>query len=116
MSTVWQQFPTDSDLQRLLDQCRAQREPPDYIEFARLVLRRYGVQVTWLPAEQTETPTPQQESTMTRNCNPVEQTLRQQVLDDWYRRDGRDEPSHPLHSVYTGLAEKYSGEGYAPAH
>jgi hypothetical protein len=116
VSTVWQQFPTDSDLRRLLDQCRAQREPPDYIEFARMVLRRYGVQIAWLPAEQAETPTPQQESTMTRDCDPVEQTLRQDRLDDLYSKDGRHDPSHPLHSVYTGLAEKYREQDSAPAH
>jgi hypothetical protein len=53
---------------------------------------------------------------MTRDCDPVQQTLRQQVLEDWYRRDGRDEPSHPLHSVYTGLAEKYREQDSTPAH
>lgn len=31
----------------------------------------------------------------------------QNQLDAWYMEDGRDAKEHPLHSLYTGLAEKY---------
>ena len=34
---------------------------------------------------------------------------RQEYLEWIYKLDGRDKESHPLHSVYTGLAEKYKG-------
>ena len=32
---------------------------------------------------------------------------RQEYLEWIYKLDGREQKSHPLHSVYTGLAEKY---------
>ncbi len=31
---------------------------------------------------------------------------RQLVLDDLYHRTGRDNPEHPMHGLYTGLAEE----------
>jgi hypothetical protein len=34
---------------------------------------------------------------------------RQEYLEWLYKLDGRDKRSHPLHSVYTGLAIKYKG-------
>ena len=37
------------------------------------------------------------------DCNPVEQQARQDALDAAYLTDGRDNPAHPLHSLYTGL-------------
>lgn len=39
--------------------------------------------------------------------NPVEEQKRQDQLDAWYKEDGRDDESHPMHSLYTGLADKY---------
>lgn len=36
-----------------------------------------------------------------------EQFARQKRLNDWYKMDGRDSKDHPMHSLYTGLAEKY---------
>ena len=39
--------------------------------------------------------------------NPVEEQKRQDQLDAWYKQDGRDDESHPMHSLYTGLADKY---------
>ena len=41
------------------------------------------------------------------NCDPAQQNKVQEQLDAWYRLDGREERSHPLHSLYCGLAEKY---------
>jgi hypothetical protein len=31
----------------------------------------------------------------------------QDRLDAWYKEDGREDPTHPMYSLYTGLAEKY---------
>lgn len=36
-------------------------------------------------------------------CDPKEQQLRQDLLDDLYRRSGRDRPQHPLFRLYSGL-------------
>lgn len=41
------------------------------------------------------------------DCNPIEQQAVQERLDSWYEKDGRHEASHPMHCLYTGLAEKY---------
>lgn len=45
---------------------------------------------------------------MDPNCNPIEQQARQELLDSWYKRDGRHDPAHPMRNLYTGLAEKYA--------
>jgi hypothetical protein len=45
---------------------------------------------------------------MHRDCDPVEQQKVQDRLEAWYLEDGRDNPEHPLYSVYTGLAEKFN--------
>lgn len=49
-------------------------------------------------------------TTMNTDCHPVEQQAVQERLDSWYVRDGREDPEHPQHSLYTGLAEKYAQE------
>lgn len=41
------------------------------------------------------------------DCCPIEQSARQAQLDAWYEADGRDQKTHPLHCLYTGLAEQY---------
>ena len=41
-------------------------------------------------------------------CDPQEQNARQAQLEAWYEADGRTDPSHPMHSLYTGLAETYA--------
>lgn len=43
----------------------------------------------------------------TQLCDPLEQQARQDALDDLYERDGRDRHDHPLHGLYTGLAQQY---------
>lgn len=40
---------------------------------------------------------------MNPDCNPVEQQARQDELDARYLEDGRDNPAHPFHALYTGL-------------
>jgi hypothetical protein len=37
----------------------------------------------------------------------IEEDKKQARLEAWYKKDGRDDASHPLHRLYTGLAEKY---------
>jgi hypothetical protein len=34
----------------------------------------------------------------------------QDRLDAWYKEDGREDPTHPMYSLYTGLAEKFQQE------
>lgn len=36
-------------------------------------------------------------------CNPTEQQARQDQLEALYEADGRHDPAHPSHGVYTGL-------------
>jgi hypothetical protein len=47
------------------------------------------------------------------NLEPWEQVVIeddcQEYLEWLYKLDGRDKKSHPLHSLYTGLAVKYKG-------
>ena len=37
------------------------------------------------------------------DCNPIEQQARQDQLEALYEADGRDNPEHPLHCLYSGL-------------
>ena len=36
------------------------------------------------------------------------ESKRQERLESWYEQDGRSDKSHPMHALYTGLAEKYA--------
>lgn len=47
------------------------------------------------------------------DCCPIEQQAIQDRLDSWYEADGRHDPGHPMHALYTGLAEKYAQQGAA---
>jgi len=47
--------------------------------------------------------------------NPIEEQRRQDRLDAWYEQDGRNDKSHPLHALYTNLADKYMKEGQGDA-
>lgn len=38
------------------------------------------------------------------NCDPIKQQARQDLLEEAYALDGRDDPSHEHHLTYTGLA------------
>ena len=40
---------------------------------------------------------------MNPDCNPIEQQERQDRLEAAYIADGREDPTHPNHSLYTGL-------------
>ena len=42
---------------------------------------------------------------MNPDCNPAEQQARQDELDRRYEEDGRHDPEHPMHCLYTGLME-----------
>lgn len=39
--------------------------------------------------------------------NPEYELNRSRFLEYLYKLDGRDDPSHPNHSLFTGLAEQY---------
>ena len=47
---------------------------------------------------------------MDPNCNPIEQQKIQDQLEEWYEIDERSDPLHPMHSLFTGRAEKYRGQ------
>ena len=40
---------------------------------------------------------------MNLDCHPVEQQTRQELLEWLYELDGRHDPSHQSHALYTGL-------------
>ncbi len=39
------------------------------------------------------------------NCDPTQQQAAQDRLEALYEADGRDNPDHPMHALYTGLAQ-----------
>jgi hypothetical protein len=45
-------------------------------------------------------------TTTTNDCDPNEQLARQNRLEDLYEADGRDNPDHPMHGLYTGLHQQ----------
>lgn len=40
---------------------------------------------------------------MMKECCPIEQTRRQERLEELYKEDGRHDKGHPHHGLYTGL-------------
>lgn len=40
---------------------------------------------------------------MMKECCPIEQTSRQERLEELYKADGRHDKGHPHHGLYTGL-------------
>jgi len=44
--------------------------------------------------------------TTPNDCDPNEQLARQNRLEDRYEADGRDNPDHPMHGLYTGLHQQ----------
>ncbi len=42
---------------------------------------------------------------MNHDCNPIEQQAVQDRLEALYEADGRHDPAHPMHALYTGLAQ-----------
>lgn len=45
---------------------------------------------------------------MNSNCHPIVEQLRQDLLESLYLRDGRDNPDHPFHCLYTNLFQSYT--------
>ena len=39
------------------------------------------------------------------NCDPTQQQAVQDRLEQLYLADGRDKTDHPMHALYTGLAQ-----------
>lgn len=48
---------------------------------------------------------------MALECDPLEQQLRQERLEELYTADGRHDPAHPHHGTYTGLVAQGGGDG-----
>ena len=38
------------------------------------------------------------------------ESKRQERLESWYEQDGRSDKGHPMHALYSGLAEKHAQE------
>lgn len=45
---------------------------------------------------------------MNPDCHPIVEQLRQDLLESLYHRDGRDNPDHPFHCLYTNLFQSYT--------
>ena len=43
------------------------------------------------------------------NCDPIQQQAVQDRLEALYEADGRHDPAHPMHALYTGLAQAADG-------
>lgn len=39
--------------------------------------------------------------------DPIEENKKQQRLEEWFLKDGRDKKEHEFYMLYTGLADKY---------
>ncbi len=50
-------------------------------------------------------PTMQDESTGREGVKAMAERVR--IMDERYKKSGRDNPEHPMHGVYTGLAAEY---------
>lgn len=48
---------------------------------------------------------------MNSDCNPIEQQARQDQLAALYEADGRHDPAHPMHNLYTGLVAQQQEAG-----
>ena len=49
-------------------------------------------------------------------CHPAEQQARQDELDRLYEADGRHDPAHPQHAIYTGLVGSAAAESEPCCH
>ena len=50
-------------------------------------------------------PTMEEESTGPEGVKAMAERVR--IMDERYKKSGRDNPEHPMHGLYTGLAEEY---------
>jgi hypothetical protein len=50
-------------------------------------------------------PTMEEESTGPEGVRAMAERVR--IMDERYKKSGRDNPEHPMHGLYTGLAEEY---------
>ena len=44
------------------------------------------------------------------NCDPTQQQAAQDRLEALYEADGRHDPAHPMHGLYTGLVARQQQE------
>ena len=50
-------------------------------------------------------PTMEEESTGPEGVKAMAERVR--IMNERYKKSGRDDPNHPMHSLYTGLAQEY---------
>ena len=50
-------------------------------------------------------PTMEEESTGREGVKAMAERVR--IMNERYKKSGRDDPNHPMHSLYTGLAQEY---------
>mgnify|MGYP003138257036 CR=1 FL=1 len=50
-------------------------------------------------------PTMEEESTGPEGVKAMAERVR--IMNERYKKSGRDDPNHPMHSLYTGLAKEY---------
>ena len=98
--------PSDADLQRAWDLLQANgRASP--AEYARAVLRRWGVVVAWLPTPPEPEPNViamSEQNAIPNPYSPAEQQARQDRLEQAYAASGRS------CGTYTGLFAELEGE------
>ncbi|CAK6692486.1 hypothetical protein OGCDGJMD_01242 [Cyanobium usitatum str. Tous] len=97
--------PSDADLQRAWDLLQANGKATP-TEYARAVLRRWGVVVAWLPTPPESEPnlTAMTRQNTSNPCSPAEQQARQDRLEQAYAASGRS------CGTYTGLFAELEGE------
>lgn len=42
-----------------------------------------------------------------KDCHPATEDLKVALLDRLYKEDGRDQRTHPMYGLYTGLYQKH---------
>ena len=73
--------------------CNTKQEAQHLLEFLKVAL------------DYNSYPTMEEESTGREGVQAMRERVR--IMDEWYKKSGRDNPEHPMHGIYTGLAKEY---------
>ena len=73
--------------------CNTEQEAQHLLEFLKIAL------------DYNSYPTMQDECTGIEGVKDMAERVR--IMDEWYKKSGRDNPKHPMHGFYTGLAKEY---------
>lgn len=49
-----------------------------------------------------------------QQCDPIKESQKAAFMEHMYNCDGRNNPSHPMHSLFTGLWQKFCIEEAGP--